>query len=173
LTGHPLAEVMLGSAQFGNWGNFLISPYNQGQSAFVMDDWKVNTKLTLQLGLRYDHDNGRRHRYPYGSVFDVNAKNVLTPNAGWSWDQVVSAVPDVASFPQPAWLTEGVNGRQVLINTPEYPQKTLFDTPWGFLQPRVGVSFALNDKTVLHGNPVSFLNYKLLLQGFFVNLTEQ
>ncbi len=121
LTGHPLAEVMLGSAVFGNWGNFLISPYNQGQSAYVMDDWKVNTKLTLQLGLRYDHENGRRHRYPYGSIYDVDARNVLTPNAGWSWDQVTGAVPEAASFPQPAWVTEGVNGRQALINTPEYP----------------------------------------------------
>jgi hypothetical protein len=160
LTGHPLAEVMLGSASFGNWGNFLISPYNQGQSAFVMDDWKVNTKLTVQLGLRYDHENARRHRYPYGSIFDVNAKNVLTPNANWSWDQVVSAVPEVANVPQPAWVTQGVNGRQVLIDTPEYPQKTLFKSPWGFLQPRVGVSYALNDKTVLHGS------FGLIYQGY-------
>ncbi|PYV36311.1 MAG: hypothetical protein DMG06_31010 [Acidobacteria bacterium] len=52
LTGHPLAEIMLGSSSFYQWGNFLISPYNQGQSAFLMDDWKVNTKLTVQLGLR-------------------------------------------------------------------------------------------------------------------------
>jgi Carboxypeptidase regulatory-like domain len=166
LTGHALAEVMLGSAVFNNWGNFLISPNNQGQSAYVMDDWKVNTKLTLQLGLRYDHDNGRRHRYQYGSIYDIDAKNVLTPNAGWSWDQVTGAVPEAANFPQPAWVTEGVNGRQALINTPEYPRKTLFDSPWGFLQPRVGVSYALNDKTVLHGS------YGLIYQSYTGLQTE-
>jgi Carboxypeptidase regulatory-like domain len=166
LTGHPLAEIMLGSAAFSNWGNFTISPSGQSQAAYVMDDWKVNTKLTVQLGLRYDHENGRRYRYRYGSIYDINAKNVLTPNSGWNWNQVIAAVPEVANAPRPDWLTQGVNGRQALIDTPEYPRKTLFDSPWGFLQPRVGVSFALDDKTVLHGS------YGMIYQGYSGLQTE-
>ena len=59
-----------------------------------------------------------------------------------------------------------MNGRQALINTPEYPRKTLFDSPWGFLQPRVGVSYALDDKTVLHGS------YGLIYQGYAGLQTE-
>ncbi len=152
LTGHPLAELMLGSSSFFNWGNWNIGPLNHMQTAYVMDDWKVNNKLSLQLGLRYDHENGRHPRYPYGVIFDLNAKNVLKPNAGWSWDQVVGAVPDVANFPQPVWLTQGVNGHMILINTPEHPQNLIYGTKWGILQPRIGVSYALDSKTVLHGS---------------------
>lgn len=160
LTGHSLAEFMLGSAQFFNWGNFNIAPAGPAQAAFVMDDWKVNSKLTVQLGLRYDHENGRTARYPHGVIFDLNAKNVLKPNAGWSWDQVVAAVPGVGNYPQPAWVTQGVNGRAALIKTAEYPQNVLFSTGKGLFQPRIGVSYGLDSKTVLHAS------YGMIFQGF-------
>jgi hypothetical protein len=166
LTGDSLAEFMLGSASFFNWGNFNISPNGPALSAYVMDDWKVNKKLTVQLGLRYDHESGRKPRYPYGAIFDLKAQNVLKPNAGWSWDQVVSAVPGVANYPQPAWVTQGVNGREALINTPEYPRKTLFSPGDGLFQPRIGISYGLDSQTVLHAS------YGLVFQGYSGLQTE-
>jgi Carboxypeptidase regulatory-like domain len=166
LTGNPLAEIMLGSSSFQNWGNWRIAPYGGGQSAFVMDDWKVNSKLTVQLGLRYDREDGRKPRYPFGTIFDLDAKNVLTPNVGWGWSQVVATVPEVANYQQPTWLSQGVNGRVALTNSPEYPEKTLFDTDKGLFQPRVGVSYGLDSKTVLHGS------FGLIYQGFTGLQTE-
>jgi len=164
LTGHPLAEIMLGSSSFYNWGNFLISPIGQAQSAFVMDDWKVNSKLTLQLGLRYDHENGRHARYRFPVIFDLNAKNVLTPNADWNWNQVLAAVPEAGQAP--AWVSQGVNGRTALLNSPEYPSDKIFTTGRGILQPRFGISYSLDSKTVLHGS------YGIVFQGFTGLQTE-
>ena len=59
----PLAELMMGSSNFFQWGNWNITPYGWNESAFVMDDWKVNDKLTIQMGLRWDHDGGRSARF--------------------------------------------------------------------------------------------------------------
>ena len=151
LSGSPLAEFMMGSASFFNWGNWNITPYGWNQAAYVMDDWKVNTKLTVQIGLRWDHDGARQGRHVPGSlVYDLNAKNVLQPNGNWNWGQVTSAVPELANLPNPAWLTQGATGRVALIGTPEYPQKNLYTTNVANFAPRLGISWAINDKTVLH-----------------------
>jgi len=153
LTGSPLAELMMGSSNFFQWGNWNIAPYGWNEAAYVTDDWKVNSKLTVQLGLRWDHDGARQSRYPKGSLmYDMNAKNVLTPNAGWDWSQVTSAVPSLSGLPQPAWLSQGATGRVVLLDTPEYPQKNLYTTNWKDFQPRIGIAYAINDKTVLHAS---------------------
>ena len=147
----PLAELMMGSSNFFQWGNWNITPYGWNESAFVMDDWKVNDKLTIQMGLRWDHDGGRQGRFPQGSLqYDMNAKNVLTANSGWDWSQVTSAVPGLANLPEPAWLSQGATGRVVLLDTPEYPQKNLYTTNWKNFQPRLGIAYAIDNNTVLH-----------------------
>ena len=166
LTGHPLAEIMLGSATFFNWGNWNIAPYGALQAAYIMDDWKVNQKLTLNLSLRYDHEDGRRPRYPYGVIWDSDAQNVISPNQGWDFSQVVQAVPEVANFPQPAWVTGGIHGRSVLIDTPEHPDGRLFRSQWGILQPRLGLSYQLDSATVFHAS------YGIINQGFSGLQTE-
>ena len=151
LSGSPLAEFMMGSSSFFNWGNWNITPYGWNQAAYVMDDWKVNTKLTVQMGLRWDHDGARQGRHVQGSImYDLNAKNVLSPNSDWNWGQVTSAVPGLAGLGNPAWLTQGATGRVALLGTPEYPQKNLYTTNIANFSPRLGISWAVNDKTVLH-----------------------
>lgn len=150
-SGSQLAELMMGSSNFFSWGNWDITPYGWNQAAYVMDDWKVNTKLNVQIGLRWDHDGARQGRHVPGSlVYDLHAKNVLTANSGWGWGQVTSSVPGLANLPAPAWLSQGATGRVALIGTPEYPQKNLYTTNIANLEPRIGISWALNDKTVVH-----------------------
>jgi hypothetical protein len=155
LSGSPLAELMMGSSNFFQWGNWNITPYGWNQAAYVMDDWKVNSKLTIQMGLRWDHDGARKPQNTNAStpiMYDMNAKNVLTPNTGWDWSQVTAAVPGLAGLPQPAWLSQGATGRVVLLGTPEYPQKNLYSTEKLNFQPRLGIAYALDKNTVLHAS---------------------
>jgi len=153
LTGSPLAELMMGSSSFFQWGNWNITPYGWNQAAFAMDDWKVNNKLSVQLGVRWDHDGARSMRHPQGSVqYDTDAKNVVTPNTGYSWGSVAGSIPGLASLPNPAWTSEGATGETVLLDTPEHPQTNLYTTTWRNYQPRIGISYALDNKTVLHLN---------------------
>ena len=151
LTGSPLAELMMGSSNFFQWGNWDITPFGWNQAAYVMDDWKVNSKLTVQLGVRWDHDGARQGRHVQGSlVYDLKAKNVLSANSGWNWNQVVAAEPALAGLPAPQWLSDGATGRVALIGTPEYPQKNLYTTNIANFSPRLGINWSINDKTVLH-----------------------
>ncbi len=153
LTGSPLAELMMGSSNFFQWGNWNITPFGWNQAAYAMDDWKVNSKLTVQMGLRWDHDGARQGRKPQGSLmYDINAKNVIQANSSWNWSQVTSAEPGLAGRPTPQWLIQGATGRTVLLDTKEYPQKNLYTTDWLNFEPRIGISYQLNDKTMLHAN---------------------
>ena len=40
----------------------------------------------------------------------------------------------------------------MLLHTPEYPQKNLYNTDWKNFQPRLGIAYAINDKTVVHAS---------------------
>ncbi len=154
LTGSGLAELMMGSSNLNSWGSsWDITPYGWNQAAYIMDDWKVNSKLTVQIGLRWDHDGAKQGRHGFGGLlYDMKAKNVLVPNSGWNWNSVVAAEPAglLSGLPTPAWVSQGATGRVALINTPEYPQKNLYTTNMVNLQPRIGVSWAVDEKTVLH-----------------------
>jgi len=63
-SGDPLASMMLGDFTTANYNigvayatsQFYLAPYFQ-------DDWRVNSKLTVNLGLRYDYESPLTERY--------------------------------------------------------------------------------------------------------------
>jgi Carboxypeptidase regulatory-like domain len=152
-TGFAGASLLLGAATVDTYGQFNYSPFMRSFAGYVMDDWKVNSKLTVQIGLRIDHDGPKKMKYAStGVVWDLAAKNVLTPNANWNWSQVQATDPALASLAQPGWVANGVNGRAALLNTPEYPGNVIAYTDAAVPQPRLAISYALDNKTVIHAS---------------------
>lgn len=144
-TGREIAAFLLGLPTSGTIQTTpaaydLTSNY---QGFFVQDDWRASQKLTFNLGLRYELESGVREaegRFITG--FDTTAENPL--RAG--------IAANIATFGAPAGvpLTTLQNlsgGLRFAQNSSEANQATDKNN----FQPRIGVSYALDDKTVLRG----------------------
>jgi hypothetical protein len=125
--GNPLADMLLGYpgpvTSVSAYGSFAYSSHYY--VGFVQDDWKVNSRLTLNLGLRYDVETPETERYNQ-------------QNAGFAF-----GTPSPLQVPGYS-LTGGLLFTSSKDRTP-------FKTDYHDYQPRIGAAFRLNDKTVLRG----------------------
>ncbi|MCL5744177.1 MAG: TonB-dependent receptor [Acidobacteria bacterium] len=106
---------------------------------YFQDDWKVTRKLSLNLGLRWDYESPPVERY----------NRMLR---GYAFDQPspiaaqVKAAPGVENCPACANLMGG----PLFANVGGLP-RTAFDPDRNNFQPRIGVAYALDSKTVFRG----------------------
>jgi hypothetical protein len=135
-SGDNIASFLLGAPNTIR-ADFQIRPFIQQWyvAPFFQDDWQVNRRLTLNLGLRWDLNTTPRERYDRQLLdFDPTAKSPLT------------LPPDrQAQFPglnvRGDYRYAGVNGnRQRVANN-----------YLGTFQPRVGVAYQVTDRWVLRG----------------------
>lgn len=63
-SGDPVASMLLGAFSTGNYNVAVAYALQQLYMApYVQDDWRVNNKLTVNLGLRYDYESPLTERY--------------------------------------------------------------------------------------------------------------
>lgn len=123
-SGVSYADFLLGYAQ--NW-SAVVSPEYGGRlknpGVFVQDDFKVNPRLTLNLGLRWEGNTGWSDNYANERSFDPNVINPATNAPGAMWYAITHA-----------------NGRTSL-------QKPV----WNNLLPRFGFAYLVTPKTTIRG----------------------
>jgi len=133
--GDSMASFLTGFAS--GWNAYEIPPspatQNFQYAAFVQDDWHVNTKLTVNLGLRYDLDMPRTERYDRMSYFDPNAASLVTGVA--------------ASADCPACGDIHGSLEYVGDGNPRSP----YNNYYGAVGPRLGAAYRIGNNTVLRG----------------------
>jgi hypothetical protein len=149
--GSGLASLLLGYPTGGgiDWNGTIF----EGQPVFAIyaqDDWRVNHRLTLNLGVRYDVQRGLRERHNHlnrgfcltcvspitnDSTYQTNIANI---NNGTAWAAAGITAPSTVYG---GIEFAGVNGQS----------RDAYDTDWGNVGPRIGFAFALDPKTVIRG----------------------
>ncbi len=119
--GNGLATMLLG---WWTSNQFHIDPKVFTRSAywgfFIQDDWKITRKLTVNLGVRYDFDVPRWETQNRQSYWDLNTQSAIVA---------------------PGYNTKGV----MKFNNAE--NRSPFNKDMNNWQPRIGLAYALNNKT--------------------------
>src|SRR6185369_11622417 len=154
-TGNDFADLLLGTAKgynelavqdSGKWNNV-------SWAAYVQDNWRVNRRLTLNLGLRWD---GVPHTYEannrmgnfYPSLYNPADAATLLPNGN-----IDPASPGLGTSPNPI-----LAGVPLYLNGIGIPgqggvPKGLVNNHWAPFGPRLGFAYDLTGggKTVVRG----------------------
>src|SRR5262249_44428178 len=104
---------------------------------FAQDNWKVTSKLTLNLGLRYDVTLPRTDRYNHQDYFDPNATSPLNGGSVTYTDPITGQPVDLA-----------LKGGEVFASS---KQRTNYVTDWSDFQPRFGFAYQVVPNTVVRG----------------------
>jgi hypothetical protein len=137
--GDSYASFLLGLPGGGQSFYPLFPFYRNWYSAFFFqDDWKVNRRLTLNIGLRYDVNIPADEKYNrLNRGFDPAAVSPVR-------SQISAA--NRALYPQLGSLSGGLNFAGV--NGLSRNAGDLYRNTW---QPRIGFAYQLNEKMVLRG----------------------
>lgn len=137
--GSAIASFLLGLPASGNLETVVpLTLYHHYGAAFIQDDWRVNSRLVLNLGLRWDFETGTGESNGAMTNFDLLAPSPLQGQQQTlaAPDRFVAAInPNVANN---KGLLSFVDGGQTETN---------FDR----FAPRVGFAFRINDKTTVRG----------------------
>ncbi|MPZ18786.1 MAG: TonB-dependent receptor plug domain-containing protein [Luteitalea sp.] len=164
--GHPLASFLLGLGSGGEVANNVLVDERAPYYAFyAQDDWRVTSKLTVNLGLRYEWEGAY-----------TSATNAL--NRGFAFDSASPLEADAraayAANPIPELPLDQfrVQGGLSFAGVDGHP-RGLTNLDRNNISPRVGFAYGLTPRTVIRGGYGLFYGPTTLLgetrHGFSVS----
>ncbi len=132
-TGSSLASMLLGiPSGISKESVVPLTLYHHYGAGFFQDDWRVSSRLTLNLGLRWDFETPTAESHQQVTSFDPYAPSPLTGKVGNPTDPAVLL------------LRGGYQNLPGLLSFPKGPQSS---TQWKRFAPRVGMAYRVNQKT--------------------------
>lgn len=130
VSGNELATFLLGYPTSGRVDRNVNPAFsNFYWAAFLQDDWKITSRMTLNLGLRWDYEAPGFERYDRAvRGFDFNAPSPIASGA-------------------PSLNLKGALGFANYNGAP----RGSFNPDRNNFQPRVGAAYSLTSKTVIRG----------------------
>ena len=128
-SGSPIASFLVGAVDSANATFRAVDSAYPRQNAWILfggDTWRVNDKLTLDYGVRWDYYSPSSEKYDRFSFFDPTGPN---PGAGG----------------RPGRLAFAGSGYGAASYGARYPEENFY----GGFAPRLGAVYRLDEKTVL------------------------
>jgi hypothetical protein len=145
-TGDSIAALLLGNPASGR---LAIAPQPALQSKyfalFAQDDWKVNDRLTLNLGLRWELETGNTERFNRLLNFD--------PKQEFPVGQIDVAFPDATGLGTRSIPLRGV---VTPVGRDGVGERENYDREYNNFGPRIGLAYKLDRKTVLRAGGAIF-----------------
>ncbi len=127
-SGLGIATFLLGYPSGGNASSpALVAAQQYYPALFANDNWHLTPKLTLTLGLRWEHSGPWTERFNRISYFNPTQDNAVLAAAGIT-----------------------APGNVDLVNSPGNSYRSGIRPDWKQFAPRAGAAYQLAQKTVLH-----------------------
>lgn len=151
--GSALASFYLGQPDGGgiDWIHSLMEGYPV-YAIYLQDNWRVNHRLTLNLGIRYDVQRGLRERYNHlNRGLCLTCINPLTNDSTYQSNVANGAntAAWTAAGINPASLQQVLGGIQFAGSNGQ--SRDAYNTDYSDVGPRIGFAFVVNPKTVIRG----------------------
>jgi hypothetical protein len=132
------ADFLFGTTNNYSLANLFVAHLRQTQqSVYAQDDWHVNNRLTLNLGLRWEYGSPYYEQNNFNSNFDPSTQTVLTITPGATLGNGITP-----------FSGGGVYG------------KTLVNPDLNDFGPRIGFAFAATPRIAIHGGyGTSYVHY--------------
>jgi len=144
-TGDAMAAFLIGTAASASRRNTVAPVTGQKLYGFYfMDKWKVTDRLIVNVGLRYDlmlwPGYGSNASDPTSAVGNIDFNNGTYV--------IQRSVPDCASAGQAPCIPGGLPQPHVVVSG----NNRLYSNTYDNIQPRIGIAYSLNDKTVFRAS---------------------
>lgn len=130
LSGNEFASFLLGNPASGSVAKNINRAFRwQYYSLYLQDDWKVNQKLSLNLGIRWDYEAPAAERYD----------RIISDFAFDQASPIANRVQGLTLKGGPIFAGVGGNSRQA------------YDRDLNNFQPRFGVAYRISEKLLFRG----------------------